>query len=150
MFGANGTSIEIRKLEKGFAPRCQWTRGNLPVYSTDVIKSGTDDHCMKTVKFKIIKIRTGCQFVLILQLKPKLSRTKDLTGLHVAGCQFVLIQELKPKLGLTKDSTCGPRLGHSCARALQNHIDRDRNMRPSRSSLEILSLIANNGFTLTP
>jgi len=25
------TWIEIRKLEISFAPRCQWTRGNLPV-----------------------------------------------------------------------------------------------------------------------
>jgi len=37
-FGANGARVEIRKLIKSIAPRCQWTYGNLPARSTDVIK----------------------------------------------------------------------------------------------------------------
>jgi len=28
------TWVEIRQLEISFAPRCHWTRGNLPVHST--------------------------------------------------------------------------------------------------------------------
>jgi len=34
--------VEISKLEIGFAPRCQWTLGNLPLRSTDVIESGIE------------------------------------------------------------------------------------------------------------
>jgi len=29
-FSANGKKVEIRRLVKRFAPRCQWTYGNLP------------------------------------------------------------------------------------------------------------------------
>jgi len=37
MVSANGTTgAEIRKLGISFARRCQWTHGNLPVWSTDV------------------------------------------------------------------------------------------------------------------
>jgi len=36
------------------------------------------------VKLKIIKTRTGCSFVLLLQQKPNLGRTKVLNGLHDA------------------------------------------------------------------
>jgi len=42
--------------------------------------------CIKNVKFKIIKIRTGCHLsvyrILLLQRKPKLGRTKPSTGPH--------------------------------------------------------------------
>jgi len=41
--------------------------------------------CNKTVKFRIIKIRTGCQFVrYFTTAKPKLGRTKPSTGPHAA------------------------------------------------------------------
>ena len=39
--------------------------------------------CIKNVKFKIIKIRTGCRCgILLPQRKPKLGRTKPSTGPH--------------------------------------------------------------------
>jgi len=37
-FIANGTRVEIRKLAKRFAPKCEWTYGNLTARCTDVIK----------------------------------------------------------------------------------------------------------------
>ena len=36
-FSASGTKLEIRKLITSFSTRCQWTYGNLPTRSTDVI-----------------------------------------------------------------------------------------------------------------
>jgi len=48
---------------------------------------------MKNIKFKIIKTQTDCQFVLTLQLKPKLDRTKPST---------------RPR------AVRGPRVGQSC------------------------------------
>jgi len=41
--------------------------------------------CIKSIKFRFIKIRTGCQCVgTSLQLKPKPGRTKPATGPHAA------------------------------------------------------------------
>jgi len=37
-YGAKERRVEIRKLVKRFAPRCQWTYGNPPARSTDVTK----------------------------------------------------------------------------------------------------------------
>jgi len=63
----------------------------------DVIKKALRTTCIENIKLKIIKIRTGCQYV---------------------GCFYY---SQKPKLGRTKPST-GPRVGHSCYRLFSEEI----------------------------
>jgi len=47
---------------------------------------GLKTTCIKNVKFKIVKTRTGCKYrILLLQRKPKLGRTKRLTGPHAGS-----------------------------------------------------------------
>ena len=47
-FSANGTRVEIRKLVRPFAPRCQWTLGNqIFQHTVQTWKSGTEDHLHK-------------------------------------------------------------------------------------------------------
>lgn len=56
MFNANGTTgVEIRKLDTNFAPKSQWTHGNLSVRSTDVKKWHWWQFCIKNVELTIIK-----------------------------------------------------------------------------------------------
>ena len=56
-------------------PNCNGTRRNKVALKTT---------CIKKVKFNIIKIRTGCQYIgHFLQRKPKLGRTKPSTGPRV-------------------------------------------------------------------
>ena len=47
---ANGTRVEIKKLVKRFAPRFQWTYGNLPAHGIDVIKKALSTTCIKNVQ----------------------------------------------------------------------------------------------------
>jgi len=72
------TRVEIRKLEITFAPRCQWTRGNLPVRGT--CQTGTEEHCIGNVEFKNIKTKTGRQSLYFTY-----TMTKNLLG-HTKPC----------------------------------------------------------------
>jgi len=55
--------VEIRKLKKRFAPKYQWAYGNLPASSYRRDKVALRNTYIKNIKFKIIKVKTGCQYV---------------------------------------------------------------------------------------
>jgi len=80
---------------------------------------GLKTNCIKNVKFKIVKIRTGCQYrILLPQRKPKLGRTKPLTG---------------------------PRDGHSCTRKYLMHTNSWVST-CSRQSKSVIHIIIQTNF----
>jgi len=58
------SAIGTKGVEISFAH--QWTYGNLPVRDADVIR-GTEEHCIKNAKFKIVKIRTSFHCIVHAQ-----------------------------------------------------------------------------------
>jgi len=60
-----------------FAP--QWAHGNLPACNADMI-SGTEEHCITSIKLKIIKIGTGFHYIVHTQ-----QRNLQLGSMWAAG-----------------------------------------------------------------
>jgi len=85
--------VQIRKLVKSFAPRCHWNVDTWKSLSTQYRrdKVALRTTCIKTVRFKIIKTSTGCQYVGYLYYSEnlkwaaqnlRLGRGLDMAGLN--------------------------------------------------------------------